>query len=126
MIGLFVIMRTSNNLTTIVLKLLIFEQNQLRMAVTHEMLTTFNDEPDLITKVIAGDESWVYVYGIESKAESSRFFTIEEIKEISKQNLLMIPKSGFQNCFENWKKRWYKFIISEGGYFKGDRIVSDK
>ena len=30
---------------------------------------------------------------------------IEEIKEKSKQELLAIPKSGFQKWFEDWKKR---------------------
>ena len=34
------------------------------------MLTMFNDNPDLLKKVIIGDESWVYGYEIESKAQS--------------------------------------------------------
>ena len=34
------------------------------------MLTTFNDNPDLLKKVITGDESWVYGYDIETKAQS--------------------------------------------------------
>ena len=55
-----------------------------------------------------------------------RFATIEVIKEKSKKKLLAIPKSAFQNCFEDWKKRWHKCIISEGGYFEGDKIVIDK
>ena len=33
----------------------------------------------------------------------------------SKQELLAIPKNAFQKCFEDWKKRWHKCIISEGG-----------
>ena len=37
-----------------------------------------------------------------------------------------MTKSPFQNCFEDWKKRWHKNIISEGGYFEGDKIVIDK
>ena len=31
------------------------------------MLTTFNDNPDLLNMVINGDESWVYGYHIETK-----------------------------------------------------------
>ena len=58
--------------------------------------------------------------------KSKRFATIEEIKEKSKQELLVIPKSAFQKCFEDWKKRWHKCIISEGGYFEGNKIVIDK
>ena len=37
------------------------------------MLTTFNDDPDLLKKVITGDESWVYGYEIETKAQSSQW-----------------------------------------------------
>ena len=56
-----------------------------------------------------------------------RFATIEEeIKEKSKQELLAIQKNVFQKSFEDWKKRWHKFIISEGGFFEGDKIVIDK
>ena len=54
-----------------------------------------------------------------------RFATIEEKKKL-KQKLLAIPKRAFQKCFEDWKKRWHKCIISEGSYFKGDKIVIDK
>ena len=54
------------------------------------------------------------------------FATIKEIKEKSEQELLAIPKSTFQKCFEDWKKRWHKYIMSEGGYFEGDKIVIDK
>ena len=41
-----------------------------------------------------------------------RFATIEEIKTTSLEELKAIPKSACQKCFEDWKKRWYKCIIS--------------
>ena len=41
-------------------KLLNFEQKQRRMDIAQEMLTTFNDDPDLLKKIITGDVSWVY------------------------------------------------------------------
>ena len=41
----------------IVPKLLNFEQKQRRMDIAQEMLTTFNDNSDLLKKVITGDES---------------------------------------------------------------------
>ena len=41
----------------IVPKLLNFEQKQRRMDVAQEMLTTFNDDPDLLKKVITANES---------------------------------------------------------------------
>ena len=36
-----------------------------------EMLATFKDDPDLLIKVITGDESWVYGYDIKTKAQPS-------------------------------------------------------
>ena len=36
------------------------------------MLTTFNNDTDLLKMVITGDESWVYGYDIETKAQSSQ------------------------------------------------------
>ena len=71
------------------------------MDIAEEMLTTFNDDPDLLKKVIIGDESWVYGHDIETKPQSSRFATIEEVKEESKQELL-----ASQKCLEDWKNRW--------------------
>ena len=44
---------------------------------------------------MAGDESWLYGYDIEIKEQSFRFSTIEEIKEKSKQKLLVVPKNAF-------------------------------
>ena len=61
------------------------------MDIAQDMLTTFNDDLDLLKKVLTGDESWVYGYDIKIKAQSSRFATIKEIKEKSKQVLLAIP-----------------------------------
>ena len=51
-----------------------------------------------------------------------RFATIKGIKTESLRELKDIPISAYQKCFEDWKKRWYQCIISEGDYFKGDNI----
>ena len=48
-------------------KLQNFEQKQHCM----EILTMFNIDSDLLKKVITGDESRVYGYDIETKAQSS-------------------------------------------------------
>ena len=56
----------------IVPKLLSFGQKQRHMDIAQEMLTTFSDDPDLLKKVISGDETWEYGYYIEIKAESSQ------------------------------------------------------
>ena len=54
-----------------------------------------------------------------------RFATFEEIKPESLREPYQkeaIPKSAYQKCFEDWKKRWHKCIISEGDCFEGDNI----
>ncbi|KYN39393.1 hypothetical protein ALC56_06212 [Trachymyrmex septentrionalis] len=55
-----------------------------------------------------------------------RFATIEQIKAASLEELKAIPKSAFQKCFDDWKKRWHKCIVSEGDYFEGDNIILDE
>ena len=47
------------------------EQKQHRMDIPQEMLTTFNDDPDLLKTVITGEESLVYGYDIETKVQLS-------------------------------------------------------
>ena len=44
----------------IVPKLVNFEHKQRRMDIAQEMLKTFNEDPDLLKKVITADESWLY------------------------------------------------------------------
>ena len=64
----------------IVSKLLNFEQKQRRMNIVQEMLTTFSGDSYLLKKVITGDESAVYGYDIETKAQSSQWKLPEEPK----------------------------------------------
>ena len=45
-------------------------EDQCPMEIAQDMLTTFNDNPDLLKKIITGDESWVYGYDSETKAQS--------------------------------------------------------
>ena len=54
----------------IVSKFLNFEQKQSRMDIAQEMLTTFNDNSDLLKKVITGDESWVYAMTLKPKPKA--------------------------------------------------------
>ena len=51
------------------------------------------------------------------------FTTIEEIKEKSIKELLVIPKSAFQKCFEDWKS---KCTTSMASYCEGSKIVFNK
>ena len=48
--------------------------------------------------------------------------TIEEVQAKSKKALKAIPENEFNKCFDDWKKRWHKCIISGGDYFEGDEI----
>lgn len=224
-------------------KLLNVDQKQHRINIAKELLDSVRDDPNLLQRVITGDESWVYGYDVETKAQSSqwklpheprpkkarqvrsnvkvlltvffdcrgvvhheflpqgrtvnkeyylqvmrnlreairqkrpdlwkndnasahtsllvreflaknntlimpqppyspdlapcdfflfpklkrpmkgrRYATIEEIKTASKEELNKITKNDFLKCFEEWKKRWHKCIISGGDYFEGDKI----
>ena len=61
----------------IVSKLLNFEEKHRRMDIVHQMLTTFNDHPDLLKKVVTGDETWIYDYDIEIKTHPNRSIQFE-------------------------------------------------
>ena len=67
---------------------------------------------------------WLFLFPkLKLSMKGKRFAAIGEIKEKSRPELLAIPKSSFHKCFKDWKKRWYKCIISEGGYFEWNKIV---
>jgi len=34
--------------------------------------------------------------------------------------LKAIQQNQFQNCFEEWTRRWHRCITSQGEYFEGD------
>ncbi|UYV71775.1 hypothetical protein LAZ67_9000338 [Cordylochernes scorpioides] len=52
-----------------------------------------------------------------------RCATLDEIKTASKEELKRFFKNDFLKCFEDWKNRWHKCIISHGDYFEGDKIA---
>ncbi|UYV60447.1 hypothetical protein LAZ67_1001174 [Cordylochernes scorpioides] len=216
-------------------KLLNCNQKQHRMNIANEMLDSVCDDPNLLQRVITGDEAWVYGYDVETKAQSSqwelpheprpkkarqvrsnvkvlltvffdcrgvvhheflpqgrtvnkeyylqvmrnlreaicpkrpdlwknknwllhhdnapahtsllppyspdlapcdfflfpklkrpmkgrRYATLDEIKTASKEELKKVFLNDFLKCFEDWKNRWHKCIISHGDYFEGDKI----
>ena len=59
----------------IIPKCLNFKQTQRRMDIAQE---NFNDDRDLLKKVITGDKSWVYGYDIETEVQSSQWKRSEE------------------------------------------------
>ena len=65
---------------TIAPKLLNFKQRQRRMYIAQEMLMTFNNDSDLLKRLITGDESWMYGYDIETNDQPSQWKRPEESK----------------------------------------------
>jgi len=63
---------------------------------------------------------------IKRTLKGRRFASIDEIKSASLKELKTISKPEFQSCFEEWKKRWHKCVISNTDYFDGDNIVVDE
>ncbi|UYV82867.1 hypothetical protein LAZ67_22001147, partial [Cordylochernes scorpioides] len=51
-----------------------------------------------------------------------KFQNIEEIKVESKMAIEAIPKTDYQRCFADWKKRWLKCVAANGDYFEGDNL----
>jgi len=52
--------------------------------------------------------------------KGKRFQNVEEVRRKTTEALKAITLQEFQNCFEQWKKRWDKCIDSHGEYFEGD------
>ena len=63
---------------------------------------------------------------IKRTLKGRRFTAIDGIKSASLKELKAIPKIKFEKCFEDWKKRWHKCIISNEDYFVGDYINVDQ
>ena len=83
---------------------------------------TFNDDLDLLKKIITGDESWVYGCDIETKAQSSRFATIEEIKEKSKQkSCWRYLKAHFKSVSSIGKNAGIRVLYLRGVALKATR-----
>ena len=54
-------------------KLFLDEQKQHRLQVAQEMINRSENDPDLLNRVITGDESWICGYNPETKAQSSQW-----------------------------------------------------
>jgi len=48
------------------------EQKQLRLKIAQDMLECVESDSNFLSTVITGDESWVYGYDPETKAQSSQ------------------------------------------------------
>ena len=63
---------------------------------------------------------------IKRTLKGRRFIAIHDIKSASLKELEAIPKIEFEKCFEDWKKRWRKCIISNGDYFESNNFNVDE
>jgi len=70
---------------------------------------------------LAPSDFWLFPK-LKLPLRGHRFDSIEEIQTASKKVLMAIPEIDFNRCFEDWKKRWHKCIVSGGDYFEGDEI----
>lgn len=72
-----------------------FDQNNCRLSFALELL---NDDPDLLKRAITGDETWIYVYDVKTKAQSSQW----------KHSGLPRPKKS--SCFLPHRKTVFFFL----------------
>jgi hypothetical protein len=57
---------------------------------------------------------FILFHKLVSTSKGRMFDAVVEIKESSLRDLKAIPKHAFQDCFENWKKRWERCILVRG------------
>jgi histone-lysine N-methyltransferase SETMAR len=55
---------------------------------------------------------------LKTALKECRLQTIKEIQENSIKELRTITESMFQEAFQQWKKRWERYIASRGDYFE--------
>jgi transposase len=48
---------------------------------------------------------------------------IDYIRSNTTAALKAIPQNHFQNCFQEWTRRWHRCIASQGEYFEGDNVA---
>ena len=63
------------------------------MDIVQDMLTTFNDDPDLHKEVFTGDETWTYGYDIETKAQLFQLKHPEELRPKKARQILSNVKA---------------------------------
>jgi len=55
---------------------------------------------------------------MERQKKGKRFADVSEVKKKTLE-VLNISNGEFQKCFQQWEKRWYRFIELKGEYFEG-------
>jgi hypothetical protein len=57
---------------------------------------------------------------IKKIMKGRHFDDINDIRIITAATLEAIPQNQFQNCVEEWTRRWHRCLASQGEYFEGD------
>ena len=72
-------------------------------------------------------EIWIRIWRVHQEQNTSSIVVLPVWEKLRRcQWWCSSCSPAFQKCFEDWKKRWHKYIISDGGYFEADKIVVDK
>jgi hypothetical protein len=54
------------------------------------------------------------------KLKRRRFHTTEENQAESQRVLDTVTEKDFQETFQKWRRRWYRYLHVGGNYFEGD------
>ncbi|GFU25911.1 protein GVQW3 [Trichonephila clavipes] len=59
---------------------------------------------------------------LKNHLKGHHFGTLENIQTTLTDQLKAILISEFHQCYEEWKKRLQRCVVSEGSYFEGDNV----
>ena len=62
------------------------------------------------------------VHQTQKTASGTPFRLNRRDKSRIEKLLKAITEKDFSGCFQNWKKRYHKCLVSDGEYFEGDEI----
>jgi hypothetical protein len=79
------------------------EQKQIRVDASQELLNWPNEDENFLKNIITGEETWIYGYDVETKAQSSQWVSQGSPR----------PKKQ-DKCSQTLKSCWQFFIDSEG------------
>ncbi|XP_014480147.1 PREDICTED: putative uncharacterized protein FLJ37770 [Dinoponera quadriceps] len=97
------------------------------MVMNNRRLTVREVADDVGISIGSCHEIFSNVLGMKRVAAKFHNISLLVREFLAKNNTLKaIPKIEFEKCFEDWKKRWHKCIISNGDYFKSDNINVDE
>ena len=68
---------------------------------------------------VAPCDFWLFPK-LKMPLKGTRFESREDIMRNAMEQLLTIPKTEFQKCFQQWQEHWQKCVHSQGAYFEGD------